>query len=105
MTAIEGRHSAAGRGSGRGGVTSRRCGYQESTSLLTMRSAPDGARRENVMNLGIGLLIIVGAWTLLSVLVSVTVGGMAEGRDAGRPSAERALRQRREADSAERLVS
>jgi hypothetical protein len=63
------------------------------------------ARRENVMNLGIGLLIIVGAWTLLSVLVSVTVGGMAEGRDARRPSAERALRQRREADSAERLVS
>jgi hypothetical protein len=33
------------------------------------------------------------------------VGGRAEGRDARRPSAERALRQRREADSAERLVS
>jgi hypothetical protein len=58
------------------------------------------------MNLGIGLLIIVGAWTLLSVLVSVTVGGMAEGRDAGgRVATEHALRQLHEADSTDRLAS
>jgi hypothetical protein len=70
-----------------------------------MRMAPDLARREDVMNLGIGLLIIVGAWTLLSVLVSVTVGGLADAQELGAERAERELRQMAGSESNRRLAS
>jgi hypothetical protein len=36
------------------------------------------------MNIGVVALILLGAWTLLSIIVSVTVGGIAGDRDDDR---------------------
>ncbi|HEY5011218.1 MAG TPA: hypothetical protein VIK61_00745 [Acidimicrobiia bacterium] len=35
------------------------------------------------MNFGVFMLIIVSGWCLLSIVVALAVGGMAEGRDRG----------------------
>ena len=35
------------------------------------------------MNIGVLVLIVVISWTLLSIIVSLAVGGMAKARDAG----------------------
>jgi hypothetical protein len=41
-----------------------------------------GARKERTVSFGIVALIVVAGWCLLSVVVSVTVGGMAKRRDS-----------------------
>lgn len=35
------------------------------------------------MNFGVFMLIVVSGWCLLSIVVALAVGGMAEGRDRG----------------------
>lgn len=58
------------------------------------------------MNFGVFMLIIVSGWCLLSIVVALAVGGMAEGRDRAlldpyrKVAADDALR--RQAGSADR---